>query len=337
MLKKLIAAFAFLVPAVVGQACADDFCDVGASHCTSASAYSYCYRAGDQPGPSQLSTSSCPAEQHCVATSRDVAACVGAGVGGACKTDQGCETELRCDQGLCVMPPDTDVALCNAAPSITLPDKGSTDIDVAINGTDGHFVQLLVRDYLAANALPTDPAATRFAIFHVAPSASTSGPIVAPEPNDGTGPILVLLTLKCSRLYDTTATNALTVSTEPDAFIAVAKSTFTGPTLKIYGAASKSLSRYAASPMCTLARSARASNDAECMRSSPSQATSMTKSHPLGCHGPRVPNRAAMDAILFVLRTSCQWHALKAKGICSSSSAHRRLGGASLWATTNHT
>ncbi|MGQ0614270.1 MAG: transposase, partial [Planctomycetaceae bacterium] len=25
--------------------------------------------------------------------------------------------------------------------------------------------------------------------------------------------------------------------------------------------------------------------------------------HPLGCHNPRVPNRRAMDAILFVLRT----------------------------------
>lgn len=27
------------------------------------------------------------------------------------------------------------------------------------------------------------------------------------------------------------------------------------------------------------------------------------KAHPLGCHRPRVPNRAAMDAILLVLRT----------------------------------
>lgn len=36
--------------------------------------------------------------------------------------------------------------------------------------------------------------------------------------------------------------------------------------------------------------------------------------HPLGRHNPRVPDRAAMDAIFFVLR---------ATGICSSSSAHR--------------
>jgi transposase len=49
------------------------------------------------------------------------------------------------------------------------------------------------------------------------------------------------------------------------------------------------------------------------------------KSHPLGCHNPRVPNRAAMTAILFVLRTGCQWNALRATGICSSSSAHRRF------------
>lgn len=30
------------------------------------------------------------------------------------------------------------------------------------------------------------------------------------------------------------------------------------------------------------------------------------KPHPLGCHNPRVPDRDAMNAILFVLRTGCQ-------------------------------
>jgi transposase len=49
------------------------------------------------------------------------------------------------------------------------------------------------------------------------------------------------------------------------------------------------------------------------------------KPHPLGCHNPRVPDRRAMNAILFVLRTGCQWNALKATGMCSSSSAHRRF------------
>jgi transposase len=47
--------------------------------------------------------------------------------------------------------------------------------------------------------------------------------------------------------------------------------------------------------------------------------------HPLGCHNPRVPDRAAMNAIFFVLRTGCQWNALRETGICSSSSAHRRF------------
>jgi len=47
--------------------------------------------------------------------------------------------------------------------------------------------------------------------------------------------------------------------------------------------------------------------------------------HPLGCHNPRVPDRDALNAILFVLRTGCQWNALNATGICSSSSAHRRF------------
>ena len=49
------------------------------------------------------------------------------------------------------------------------------------------------------------------------------------------------------------------------------------------------------------------------------------KPHPLGCHNPRVDDRCAMDAILFVLRTGCQWEALRATGICSKSSAHRRF------------
>jgi transposase len=49
------------------------------------------------------------------------------------------------------------------------------------------------------------------------------------------------------------------------------------------------------------------------------------KPHPLGCHRKRVDNRDAMDAIFFVLRTGCQWNALNATSICSSSSAHRRF------------
>ena len=49
------------------------------------------------------------------------------------------------------------------------------------------------------------------------------------------------------------------------------------------------------------------------------------KPHPLGCHNPRVDDRRAMNAILFVLRTGSQWNALRTTSICSSSSAHRRF------------
>ena len=49
------------------------------------------------------------------------------------------------------------------------------------------------------------------------------------------------------------------------------------------------------------------------------------RAHPLGCHRPRVPDRSAIDAIFFVLRTGCQWNALDATGICHSSSAYRRF------------
>jgi len=49
------------------------------------------------------------------------------------------------------------------------------------------------------------------------------------------------------------------------------------------------------------------------------------KPHPLGCHNPRVPDKNAMEAVLFVLRTGCQWNSLDATGICSCSSAYRRF------------
>lgn len=49
------------------------------------------------------------------------------------------------------------------------------------------------------------------------------------------------------------------------------------------------------------------------------------KKHPLGMTRPRVPDRDAMNAIFFVLKTGCQWNALNETGICSSSSAHRRF------------
>src|SRR5215210_7808127 len=49
------------------------------------------------------------------------------------------------------------------------------------------------------------------------------------------------------------------------------------------------------------------------------------KPHRFGGHWPRVDDRRAMDAIFFVLRTGCQWDALNATGICSSSAAHRRF------------
>jgi transposase len=47
--------------------------------------------------------------------------------------------------------------------------------------------------------------------------------------------------------------------------------------------------------------------------------------HPLGCHRQRIPDRQVLTGILFVLITGCQWKALDATGICSSSTAHRRF------------
>ena len=44
-------------------------------------------------------------------------------------------------------------------------------------------------------------------------------------------------------------------------------------------------------------------------------------------HAKNTPTAATtrVNAILFVLRTGCQWNALNATSICSSSSAHRRF------------
>src|SRR4028118_1106423 len=47
--------------------------------------------------------------------------------------------------------------------------------------------------------------------------------------------------------------------------------------------------------------------------------------HPWGGGRPRVPNRVVLAAIIFVLRTGCQWKALDATGLGSGSTAHRRF------------
>ena len=47
--------------------------------------------------------------------------------------------------------------------------------------------------------------------------------------------------------------------------------------------------------------------------------------HRFGGGRPRVPDRVCLHAVLFVLRTGCQWKALDATGICSGSTAHRHF------------
>ena len=47
--------------------------------------------------------------------------------------------------------------------------------------------------------------------------------------------------------------------------------------------------------------------------------------HPLGRHRQRIPDRQVLNGIFFVLRTGCQWKALRATGICSSGTAHSRF------------
>jgi transposase len=59
---------------------------------------------------------------------------------------------------------------------------------------------------------------------------------------------------------------------------------------------------------------------------SASSRCSRRASHSLeGAIGLGSDDRKAMDAILFVLRTGCQWHALNETKICSRSSPHRRF------------
>ena len=47
--------------------------------------------------------------------------------------------------------------------------------------------------------------------------------------------------------------------------------------------------------------------------------------HRFGGGRPRTPDRVCMEAILFVLRTGCQWKALDATRFCPSSTAHDRF------------
>jgi putative transposase len=47
--------------------------------------------------------------------------------------------------------------------------------------------------------------------------------------------------------------------------------------------------------------------------------------HPFGGGKPPTPDRICMEAILYVLRTGCQWKALNATRFCPGSTAHDRL------------
>ena len=47
--------------------------------------------------------------------------------------------------------------------------------------------------------------------------------------------------------------------------------------------------------------------------------------HRFGGGRPRQPDRACADAIFYVLRTGCQWQALKQTELCAKSTAHDRF------------
>jgi putative transposase len=47
--------------------------------------------------------------------------------------------------------------------------------------------------------------------------------------------------------------------------------------------------------------------------------------HRYGGGRPRVPDRTCADAIFYVLRTGCQWHALDQTELCPHSTAHDRF------------
>jgi transposase len=47
--------------------------------------------------------------------------------------------------------------------------------------------------------------------------------------------------------------------------------------------------------------------------------------HRFGGGRPRVPDRRCADAIFYVLRTGCQWHALNHTNLCAKSTAHDRF------------
>ena len=51
----------------------------------------------------------------------------------------------------------------------------------------------------------------------------------------------------------------------------------------------------------------------------------VAKPHPLGRHRRRIADREVLNAILFVLRTGCQWKALDATALCKGSAAHSRF------------
>lgn len=97
-------------------------CDPGPPTCTSPTTIRECLRG---EGNTYVHERECPAEQRCVVYPAR-AVCEGASAGGECRSDEGCQSNLRCDDwNRCRGPTVDEIRLCETGPRVVVPDDGS--------------------------------------------------------------------------------------------------------------------------------------------------------------------------------------------------------------------
>lgn len=151
MRHSLTSAFAItflggglLLTVGASNACTHHDCDPDQGRvCESISVWTTCSRGED--GSTTLFRHECPTGQTCDTTVSTSIPCNGKPVGASCIVDDDCASNLRCESSVCAGPPAEAIGVCNSAPTVVIPDDGSS-VDVHVNlDTDVTLLETMTR------------------------------------------------------------------------------------------------------------------------------------------------------------------------------------------------
>lgn len=111
--------------------------------CEDATTWTTCSQGED--GVARLLRNKCPAGQTCDTSAPSSIPCIGKPIGASCTVDDDCASNLRCESGVCAGPPAEAIGVCNSAPTVVIPDDGSS-VDVHVNlDTDVTLLETMTR------------------------------------------------------------------------------------------------------------------------------------------------------------------------------------------------